>query len=197
MRLMERNKRQNHSVHPEFSITSHANSSASTAQTMDRGISFTESQDAQLQTIIQEEPNSSTPDKAIENTNTMVEDEPELVPLLQKELTTLKESLKTAENRASDLESKLSKLRKTKLSLDVLKENSKIVPFYTGLPNLDTLMLVFEHASKSLPFSNVHGNKKLSNFSDFLLMIVKLRLDLKNKDLGFRFGVSECTVTET
>lgn len=58
-------------------------------------------------------------------------------------------------------------------------------------------MMVFDLALKTLLSLRTHGNRKLSNFTEFLITLVKRRLDLRSKDLGFRFGVSESTVTVT
>ena len=70
-----------------------------------------------------------------------------------------------------------------------------MVPFYTGLPSFAALRMVFDLALKTLPSVRMHGNRKLSNFTEFLITLIKLRLDVRNKDLGFHFGVSESTVT--
>ena len=59
------------------------------------------------------------------------------------------------------------------------EENNDMVTYYTGLPNFETLMLVFELAQKVILISKEHGNRKLTNFDEFLLVIVKLRLNLR------------------
>ena len=57
----------------------------------------------------------------------------------------------------------------------------------------------FELALKVLPPSSIkpYGNRKLDNFTKFLITAVKLRLHLKNCDLAYRFGVSESVITNT
>ena len=50
-------------------------------------------------------------------------------------------------------------------------------------------------ASKCLPSTVQHGLRKLTNDNEFLLTIIKLRLNLRNADLGFRFGIAESTVS--
>ena len=77
--------------------------------------------------------------------------------------------------------------------MDSLKENEKFVKFYTGLPDYDTLKTVFDRTCKCLPSTAQHGLRKLTNDDEFLLTMVKLRLNLRNADLGFRFGIAEST----
>ena len=69
-----------------------------------------------------------------------------------------------------------------------------MVLFFTGLPKFSILRKVF---LKVLPTSRVHGNRVLDNFSEFLMTLMKLRLNLKNKDLTYCFGVCESVVTHT
>ena len=71
-----------------------------------------------------------------------------------------------------------------------------MVTYYTGLPNFETLTLVFDLAQKVMPNSKEHGNRKLTNFDEFLLVMIKLRLNLQNKDLGYRFKISKSSVTQ-
>jgi len=77
-----------------------------------------------------------------------------------------------------------------------LKENDNKVLFYTGLPNFAILKMVFESALKVLPSIILpHGNRKLDNFTEFLITMVKLRPNLKNADLAYRFGVCESVIS--
>ena len=52
-------------------------------------------------------------------------------------------------------------------------------------------MTVFDIVSAAIP---KHPASKLSNFQAFTLTLMKIRLNLSNFDLGFRFGISESTV---
>ena len=82
------------------------------------------------------------------------------------------------------------------ITKEQLLENNDMVTYYTGLPNFETLMLVFELAQKVILNSKEHGNRKLTNFDKFLLVMVKLRLNLQNKDLGYRFKISKSSISQ-
>ena len=60
------------------------------------------------------------------------------------------------------------------------------VRFYTGLPGFDVLKATFSFIS---PF--VTGrSKNLSLFQEFIMVVMKLRLNVPLQDLAYRFGVS-------
>ena len=71
-----------------------------------------------------------------------------------------------------------------------------MVTYYTGLPNFETLTLVFDLAQKVMPNSKERGNRKLTNFDEILLVMIKLRLNLQNKDLGYQFKISKSSVSQ-
>ena len=68
-----------------------------------------------------------------------------------------------------------------------IKEDKKLMNFYTGLPNsklfLWGLSLLDEKIFKSL---------KLSKVEHLLLVLMKLKLGLLHTDLAFRFGLELC-----
>ena len=82
------------------------------------------------------------------------------------------------------------------ITKEKLQENEYMLTYYTALLNYETLTLVFELAQKVMPNSKEHGNRKLTNFEEFLLVLIKLRLNLQNKDLGYRFKVSKSSVSQ-
>lgn len=66
------------------------------------------------------------------------------------------------------------------------------VVYYTGMANFDVLYGIFKVVECYVP----HGvNNKLSKFQEFILFLMKLKLNSHNTDLAFRFGVSEATVS--
>ena len=74
-----------------------------------------------------------------------------------------------------------------------LKDNDVKVKFYTGLPSYAVLLLVFKFVSASI---NLHHRSALSNFQQFCMTLMKLRLNLFDQDIGYRFGVSQSTVSK-
>lgn len=85
-------------------------------------------------------------------------------------------------------------LEKMALSENAFRNDAEKVKFYTGLPNyfvLETVMWLLA------PHMDGLRNVKLSKFQQLLLTLMRLRLDLRNQDLAYRFGVKVGTVTRT
>ena len=86
------------------------------------------------------------------------------------------------------------KLNHVSLDEDSLKDDDERVLFYTGLPNWQILSsilcLIFGSLSQS-------ATCVLSPFQQLLLTLMKLRINPPEKDLAFRFGVSDTTVSRT
>ncbi|XP_039674495.1 uncharacterized protein LOC120570294 isoform X3 [Perca fluviatilis] len=83
---------------------------------------------------------------------------------------------------------------KMSLSENSLRNDAEKVKFYTGLPNyfvLETVMWLLA------PHMDGMKTAKLSKFQQLLLTLMRLRLDLRNQDLAYRFGVKVGTVTRT
>ncbi|EDO41516.1 predicted protein, partial [Nematostella vectensis] len=77
-------------------------------------------------------------------------------------------------------------------SLMNLKGDDSKVRFYTGLPSFEILMATFEFVKPS-----VKSKSLLSSFQEFVLVLMKLRLNVPLQDLAYRFGVSLSTVSRT
>lgn len=94
------------------------------------------------------------------------------------------------ENRA--LRESMEKMSLTEASL---RNDAEKVSFYTGLPNY----FVFETVMWLLAPHMKGGEKTstLTKFQQLLLTLMRLRLDLRNQDLAYRFGVKVATVTRT
>ncbi|XP_057707496.1 uncharacterized protein LOC130926569 isoform X2 [Corythoichthys intestinalis] len=85
-------------------------------------------------------------------------------------------------------------VEKMSLSENSFRNDAEKVKFYTGLPNffvLETVMLLLA------PHMDAIRNAKLSKFQQLLLTLMRLRLDLRNQDLAYRFGVKVGTVVRT
>ena len=74
---------------------------------------------------------------------------------------------------------------------DDLKSNEELHCFYTGLHSFNVQMSVNTFVATSLTETPV---SMLSKFQCFILTLMKLRLNLSNYDLAFRFGIGESTV---
>ncbi|XP_067116010.1 uncharacterized protein [Osmerus mordax] len=85
-------------------------------------------------------------------------------------------------------------VEKQSLTENSLRNDPEKVRFYTGLPNY----FVFETVMWLLaPHMDGAKNVKLAKFQQLLLTLMRLRLDLRNQDLAYRFGVKVGTVTRT
>ena len=57
--------------------------------------------------------------------------------------------------------------------------------------------MVYELTLKVLPTSQAHEKRILDKVSELLMTLMKLRLNLKNNDLAYHFGMCESVVTNT
>ena len=60
------------------------------------------------------------------------------------------------------------------------------VRFYTGLPSYEVPMVVFEHVSSHVSIQT----QNLSRFQEFVMVLIKMRLNVPLQDLAYRFVVS-------
>ena len=63
--------------------------------------------------------------------------------------------------------------------------------FYTGLPSMEVLMVVFEHVSSHVS----RQTQSLNRFQEFIIVLMKLRLNAPLQDLAYRFVVSVSTIS--
>ena len=70
--------------------------------------------------------------------------------------------------------------------------SDEYVKFHTGLPNFAILKAVFEHI---LPGVSLSEKSKLLPFQEYIIVLLKLRLNSSGQDLAFRFGVSFATIS--
>ena len=88
-------------------------------------------------------------------------------------------------------------LKLNSLNEDSFREDNDKVLFYTGLPNWSLLLCIFNFVNNStLEFKS--SKEILSPFQKLLLALIRMRLNLSGRDLGYRFGgISEATVSRT
>ena len=80
----------------------------------------------------------------------------------------------------------------TCISIEDFKENDGMVKFYTGLPNWQVFNAVMTLVASSLPEA---PNSKITTFQMLLMFFMKIRLNLFEEDIGYRFGVHKATVS--
>ena len=83
-------------------------------------------------------------------------------------------------------------IRKQSLNEEFFEDNNAKVKYYTGLPTFTTLMAIFTFVSTSL---EDNSRTVLSHFQQFLSVLMKLRLNLEDQDLDYRFGVNQSTIS--
>ena len=84
-------------------------------------------------------------------------------------------------------------LKQNSLSQDSFEEDNDKVLFYTGLPNWTLVKCIFNFVKDLLQSKGV-----LSPFQKYLMTMIRLRLNLSGRDLGYRFGgISDSTVSRT
>ena len=71
-----------------------------------------------------------------------------------------------------------------------LEKDAEKLKFYTGIPEWCVFIALFNLIS-----SEIHGSSKLSKFEMFVMFFMKIRLNLFEEDLGYRFDVHRTTVS--
>lgn len=108
-----------------------------------------------------------------------------------------------AENK--DLKSKLSKMSRKAFSVEDVARNDDLVKLYTGFATYSVFLAFYEFLGPSVNELAYRGvaqraqkrqrRRKLDSLNQFFLTLMKLRLNLRNKDLAFRFGICESLVS--
>lgn len=104
------------------------------------------------------------------------------IQLLEQQCTSLNERLYVARIEKEELE----------FSENSLRSCERKVTFYTGMANFAVLLAVFKFLESAVPHSI---NNRLSKFQEFILFMMKIKVNLFNADLAFRFNISEATVS--
>ena len=86
-------------------------------------------------------------------------------------------------------ENKLNTLNFTQASL---RDDDAKVKYYTGLSSFAVLKGLFNFLSVSLEIIN---RSALSLFQQLMLLLMKVRLNLGDKDLAYRFSVNQSTIS--
>ena len=132
---------------------------------------------------------------------------------LQEKISQLEAQLKTKTEAAELFRTERDKLKKTaslkgSLSIESIKDNEKLLCFYTGFPTYVTFEqclrlidpglngknIIYSRKKANARSKRLSHNKKLSVENEFLMMLVRLRLGLFVEDLAIRFGISKSSV---
>ncbi|XP_048029372.1 THAP domain-containing protein 1-like isoform X3 [Megalobrama amblycephala] len=110
------------------------------------------------------------------------------------DIASLHEQIKSLNSECQSLREKVHELE-SELKLHVLDpsqfDDSKI-KFFTGLPSLQTFMLLFSSVSSVVPVTTKHSLKPTQ---ELLLTLMKLRLNLSEEFLGHLFRIHQSTVS--
>lgn len=108
-----------------------------------------------------------------------------------------------AENKA--MKKEMSVQRAKYFRLEDIKENDKLIRFYTGFDSYETLLAFFEFLGDAVNKLNYWGTKpskgkrrkmKLDPFNQLFMTLIKLRLNTLERDLSIRFGISIAVVSK-
>ncbi|XP_072047344.1 uncharacterized protein [Amphiura filiformis] len=73
-----------------------------------------------------------------------------------------------------------------------MKDSDERVKYYTGLPNFLVLSAVFDLIA---PYLKKTHRSLLTKFQQMMLVLMRIRLNLSEQDLAYRFNVSQSTVS--
>ena len=76
-----------------------------------------------------------------------------------------------------------------------MKDDDKKVKYYTGLPSYSILNALYEYLTEDLKLPNIIMSAKKSVFEQFVLVLMKLRLNLGDQDLAYWFQITQSTVS--
>ena len=107
------------------------------------------------------------------------------------------------EQENASLKRSLESCSKRPFRLEDIAQNDQLVRLYTGFPSYDVLLAFFEFLGPAVNHLKYWGTKegscsrqkKLNPLNCLFLTVVKLRLNLTERDLAFRFGISASTVS--
>ena len=97
------------------------------------------------------------------------------------------------QKKCTTLYSRYMKLSTKVISEDLLAQDDKMVKYYTGLPSYEVLKAVYNLVVIGIP--STFSASSCSLFQQFLTVLMKLRLNLGDQDIAYRFAVSQSTAS--
>ena len=104
----------------------------------------------------------------------------------------MKHDLDVTNSAKSRLESMVDALSSRVLNESAITNDERKVHYYTGLSSLTVLRAVFNITAKDLPIDDTQA---CTLFEQFLITLIKLRLNLGDQDLAYRFAISQPSVS--
>lgn len=99
------------------------------------------------------------------------------------------------QQEVDDLKNQIQNL-KLAFTFEVIENNEKLLSMYTGLPDKVIFLSVFKYLDSQKFYYYLGWNvTKISRKDQFLMTLMKLRLNLLHEDLALRFNCSSATVT--
>ena len=114
---------------------------------------------------------------------------------IQTEMTS--SDINLLEEEINNLSSKIYELKIDAKKITIgtkewFEENDEKVNFYTRLPGFYILSVIFEFTSSKVTHSS---NSRLTQFQEFIMTLIRFRLNLTLQDLAYRFGISVSTTS--
>ena len=98
--------------------------------------------------------------------------------------------LKDLECQTTELEYMFQKSTYWAPDKDFFNSDEKVC-FYTGLPSLEVLMVVFDHVASHVK----RQTQSINRFQEFIIVLMKLRLNVPLQDLAYCFVVLISTIS--
>lgn len=109
---------------------------------------------------------------------------------LSRENDLLRGEMARLQTENAELRTRLAETAFNVEATNIQMDNERI-KFYTGLPSYTVFLWLFSICSSILPTSQIISSKNV-----FFMILLKLRLNLTNQDIGYRFGISKSHVSK-
>lgn len=86
------------------------------------------------------------------------------------------------------------KLKKEKL-INRITDNDKMTKFYTGLKSWKLFLVMYKLLLPGIDHCSLSTKRSLQTEEQFLLVLMRLRLNLSEQDLAYRFHISQTSVS--
>ena len=121
------------------------------------------------------------------------------------ELSQVKSELQTTNDQLAEAQAELAEEKKVNVQLQsenselvvseqILSEDDKMVKYYTGLPSYDLLKAIYGLVIADIP-TGLFSGCSCSPFQQFLIVLMKLHLNLGDQDMAYRFGIHQSTIS--